>query len=77
MNVRSGRNASSTRAIVNSAGSTPTTTKIVPIAAAGRQVWLQSLPADQVPACGPSLEYMLETFAANEVLAELLKGSGE
>ena len=22
-----------------------------------RQLWLQSLPADQVPACGPSLDY--------------------
>ena len=29
-------------------------------AVAGRQVWLQHLPADQVPACGPGLNYMLE-----------------
>ena len=32
------------------------------VAAAGRQVWLQHLPPELVPACGPSLEYMLETF---------------
>ena len=29
---------------------------------AGRQVWLQHLPADQVPACGPGLDYILDTF---------------
>ena len=29
---------------------------------AGRQVWLQHLPDDQVPACGPSLGYMQWTF---------------
>ena len=47
------------------------------VVAAGRQVWLQSLPADKIPECGPSLEYRLEVFSANEVLAELFKGSGE
>ena len=29
---------------------------------AGRHVWLQTLPADQVPECGPGLEYMLNAF---------------
>src|ERR1700712_5763568 len=28
---------------------------------AARQVWLQHLPPNEVPACGPSLEYMLQT----------------
>ena len=50
---------------------------LVGLVAAGRQVWLQSLPADKIPECGPSLEYMLDVFSANEVLAELFKGSGE
>src|SRR5512139_3807263 len=27
-----------------------------------RHVWLQSLPPDQAPACGPGLEYMFDAF---------------
>ncbi|HUH36715.1 MAG TPA: disulfide bond formation protein B [Spongiibacteraceae bacterium] len=45
-------------------------------AAAGRQVWLQHLPPDQVPACGPSLEYMLETFPFSHALKMLVLGDG-
>jgi disulfide bond formation protein DsbB len=45
-------------------------------AAAGRQVWLQYLPPDQVPACGPSLEYMLETFPFADTLKALVLGDG-
>lgn len=41
-----------------------------------RQLWLQSLPEDQVPACGPSLEYMLETFPLMDALSVLLRGDG-
>lgn len=41
-----------------------------------RQLWLQSLPADQAPACGPSLGYMLETFPLLEALEVLLRGNG-
>ena len=44
---------------------------------AGRQVWLQHLPADQVPACGPGLEYILETFPMREALGIILRGSGD
>lgn len=44
---------------------------------AGRQVWLQHLPADQVPACGPGLDYMMDVFSGTELLAELFRGSGE
>ena len=43
---------------------------------AGRQVWLQHLPPEQVPACGPSLEYMLETFPLSQTLKALLSGDG-
>ncbi|OZG74295.1 disulfide bond formation protein B [Hahella sp. CCB-MM4] len=42
-----------------------------------RQLWLQSLPEDQVPACGPGLEYMLEVFPMSEVITMMLKGTGE
>ena len=45
-------------------------------AAAGRQVWLQHLPPEQVPACGPSLEYMLETFPFADVLKTMIRGDG-
>ena len=44
---------------------------------AGRQVWLQNLPKDQVPACGPGLDFMLDTFGLGEVLQMVLSGSGE
>ena len=44
---------------------------------AGRHVWLQSLPADQVPACGPGLGYMLDTLPLSEALSTVFKGSGE
>jgi len=46
-------------------------------AVAARQVWLQHLPANQVPACGPGLEYMLERFPLYETLKKVLAGSGE
>ena len=44
---------------------------------AGRHVWLQHLPADQVPDCGMGLNYMLETMPYSEVLSEVFYGSGE
>ncbi|TDJ47184.1 MAG: disulfide bond formation protein B [Gammaproteobacteria bacterium] len=47
------------------------------VGVAGRHVWLQSLPKDQVPACGPGLDFMLDTFPILEVLDIVLSGSGE
>ncbi len=47
------------------------------VSAAGRHIWLQHLPKDQVPACGPGLNYMLENFPMAEVWQELMHGSGE
>lgn len=41
-----------------------------------RQLWLQGLPPDQVPACGPSLGYMFETFPFMEAVSVLLNGNG-
>lgn len=46
-------------------------------AVSGRQVWLQSLPPDQVPACGPGIGYMMDTLPFSEVLSTVLKGSGD
>ncbi len=44
---------------------------------AGRQVWLQHLPPEQVPPCGPGLEYMLENLPLAQTLAKLFTGSGQ
>jgi disulfide bond formation protein DsbB len=46
-------------------------------AIAARQVWLQHLPLDKVPACGPGLEYMLEQFPLAQALRQIFAGSGE
>ncbi len=43
---------------------------------AGRQVWLQSLPEDQVPACGPPLDYIMNNFPILDALQVLLAGDG-
>lgn len=47
------------------------------VAVASRHIWIQNLPKDQVPACGPGLDYMLENFPMAEVWQELMHGSGE
>jgi disulfide bond formation protein DsbB len=45
---------------------------------AGRHVWLQHLPADQVPACGPGLSYLVQIMPSFlDLIAKVLKGSGE
>ena len=43
---------------------------------AGRHVWLQSLPPDQVPACGPTLEYLMGMLPFTEVVRTILRGDG-
>lgn len=44
---------------------------------ATRHVWLQHLPPDQVPSCGPGLNYWLDTLPLKSVFEQVLKGSGE
>ena len=46
------------------------------IALASRHIWLQNLPKDQVPECGPDLYYMLDTLPLFDVLKKTLTGSG-
>ena len=46
-------------------------------ALATRQVWLQALPKDQVPACGMGLSYMIDTLPFVDVIRRVLEGSGE
>lgn len=47
------------------------------IAVAGRHVWLQSLPADRIPACGPGFDYIIDSFPLLEALRLIFSGSGE
>ena len=44
---------------------------------AGRHAWLQRLPEDQLPACGPGLDYMWENFPFAEAINMVFMGSGE
>jgi disulfide bond formation protein DsbB len=46
-------------------------------AVAARQVWLQHLPADKVPACGPDLFFMLKNLPLQRTLEKLFAGSGQ
>ncbi len=50
---------------------------LIGLSIAARQVWLQHLPPDQLPECGPGLDYMLEVFPFTETLRIVLAGSGE
>jgi len=42
-----------------------------------RHVWLQHLPPDQVPECGPGLEYVFQNFPLSETLKLMLSGTGD
>ena len=46
-------------------------------ATAGRQVWLQHLPPDKVPQCGPDLFFMLQNFPLSRTISKVFYGSGE
>ncbi len=51
-------------------------TTVIGIAISGRHVWMQGLPPEEVPDCGPSLGMMLETDSLFSVLSTVLTGSG-
>lgn len=42
----------------------------------GKQLWLQSLPEDKVPACGPPADYLFDRFSFSDALSMLLRGDG-
>ncbi len=44
---------------------------------AARHVWLQNLPPDKVPGCGPGLDFMMANFPLSEVFEMVFSGSGE
>ncbi len=46
----------------------------------GVAIWhvrLQTMPADEVPSCGPGFEYIMDNFALFDALSMIFKGSGE
>ena len=47
------------------------------VTVAARHLWLQSLPPEAVPACGPGLDYILDVFPLAEALRVVFQGSGE
>lgn len=44
---------------------------------AGRHIYLQHLPADQVPACGAPLDQLLAVLPLRQVVEKVLRGDGE
>jgi protein dithiol:quinone oxidoreductase len=52
-------------------------TALIGIGIAGRHVYLQSLPPDAVPACGPGLGYIMDAFPIVEAVRMVFTGSGE
>ena len=46
------------------------------IGLASRHIWLQNLPKDQVPECGPDIYFMFETLPLFDVIKQSLTGSG-
>ncbi|SDU33999.1 disulfide bond formation protein DsbB [Pseudomonas pohangensis] len=44
---------------------------------AARQVWLQSMPADQLPACIPPLDYLMDSLPFQDVVKVVLHGSAD
>lgn len=44
---------------------------------AGRHIWIENLPKNLVPSCGPSWDVLVENFPLHEVLTVVLRGSGD
>jgi disulfide bond formation protein DsbB len=42
-----------------------------------RHVWIQHLPPDKVPECGPGLDYVLQNFPLFETVKMMLSGTGD
>lgn len=42
-----------------------------------RHVWLQHLPPEEVPECGPGLEYVFDNFPLSETIRLMLSGTGD
>ena len=49
---------------------------LIGIGLASRHIWLQNLPKEKVPECGPDIYYMLDTLPFFDVIKKTLTGSG-
>jgi len=47
------------------------------VGVASWHVYLQNLPKDKVPSCGPGFDYIMENFALFDAFSLIFKGSGE
>jgi disulfide bond formation protein DsbB len=47
------------------------------VGVAGRHVWLQNLPPDEIPSCGPGFDYIIDSFPLADALKLIFSGSGE
>jgi disulfide bond formation protein DsbB len=46
-------------------------------ALSGRHIWIQAQPEGSVPACGATLDYLMDVFSPGQVIRKVLTGSGE
>ncbi|WP_049238015.1 disulfide bond formation protein B [Moraxella canis] len=44
---------------------------------AARHTWIHYVPSAEPPACGPGLEYWVQTMPMSEVLTTVLRGNGD
>ena len=42
-----------------------------------RQIWLTTLPVDELPSCLPPIDYMIHNIPINEVISMILGGSSD
>ena len=54
-----------------------TVTALLGASISTRHVWIQHLPPDKVPECGPGLEYMFQNFPLFDTLKLMLSGTGD
>ncbi len=43
----------------------------------GRHIWLQNLPPEQVPSCGPGFDFIIGNFPLTDAFNMIFSGSGE
>jgi len=54
-----------------------TSASVAGLAVAGRHTWLQHLPTDKIPECGPGLDFWMKNLPTNKVIQKVFEGSGE
>jgi len=54
-----------------------TVTALLGASISSRHIWLQHLPPEKVPECGPELAYMFQYFPLFDTLKLMLSGTGD